>query len=283
MTRLSPELLRRLRQPPASSAPVSSSPPQKEDAPRADSAPPDTASKSPSPDTAHPPPTDTNDTDTPTRTLYHADGTTVAQVIPYANGHIDGILRTYDTAGQPVAEMTFHQGVPDGPATFYHDGKRHMTATYQAGQKHGVCHLYTPQGALSSTHTYAHDHLDGPSTSYNTATGKPLLTETYQAGKKHGPARTFYPNGALLAEETYAEDHLIGTSTHYYASGEVMQRCRYDAHGTCVHKTLYDPKGTEIHDPTAPQHLSSEPPKDADPASKGSHPASAPAPKAPQA
>lgn len=287
MTSLSPDLLRQLRSHAASSPAASKTAAATETDTKTKTAPaaaaaatktppaPPPSSHTASERTSPPASTDAAAADGPTtRTLYHADGTTVAQVIPYADGHIDGVLRSYDTAGQPVAEMSFHQGVPDGPATFYHDGKRHMTATYQAGQKHGLCHLYTPQGALSSTHTYAHDQLDGLSTSYNTATGKPLLTETYKAGKKHGPAHTFYPNGHPLADETYADDHLVGTSTHYYASGKVMQRCRYDAHGTCIHKTLYDPKGTEIHDPNAPQHLSSESHKAADPASKGAQTAS---------
>lgn len=64
------------------------------------------------------------------------------------DGQVEGESTLYQANGLPRQVVTFHKGIPDGPArTFYEDGRLESEYSYRQGQLDGPYRSYARDGA----------------------------------------------------------------------------------------------------------------------------------------
>lgn len=120
------------------------------------------------------------------RTSYHPNGSPKEQV-PYENGQISGLKKTFHPAGEPASIESWVNGVQHGSTVSYLHGDKYAEVPYVNGVKHG-------------TETRYRD-------------GKTVVQEiSWNAGQQHGPTTTYvgdntktewYYKGALTTKSDY--------------------------------------------------------------------------------
>lgn len=94
-------------------------------------------------------------------TTYHSNGT-VKSKIPYANGKIDGQLRTFMPAGEPATVETWSQGEQTGITTLFENGEKIAEVPYLNGVKNGVELRYRNGDTVVGRVTWSQDVQHGP-------------------------------------------------------------------------------------------------------------------------
>ncbi|SOD18388.1 toxin-antitoxin system YwqK family antitoxin [Pedobacter xixiisoli] len=74
----------------------------------------------------------------------------------YKNDKRDGTYRVYNN-GQLMTETNYKDDLQNGLSTTYALGKKNMDAEFLNGKRHGISHMYKPDGSVLFTHYY----LDG--------------------------------------------------------------------------------------------------------------------------
>lgn len=71
------------------------------------------------------------------RTLYHSNGTP-KEIIPYQDGEISGLKRTFLASGEPETIEHWHQGVQTGVTELYTNGEKVAEVPFIEGKRHGI-------------------------------------------------------------------------------------------------------------------------------------------------
>ena len=93
-----------------------------------------------------------NDLKNGTSKNYSLDGK-LATEISYKNDKRNGIYRVYND-GQIMTETSYKDDLQNGLSTTYTLGKKSMDAEFVNGKRHGVGHMYKPDGAVLFTNYY---------------------------------------------------------------------------------------------------------------------------------
>ena len=93
-----------------------------------------------------------NDLRNGTSKIYGLDGKLTVE-INYKDDKRNGIYRVYSD-GQIMAENNYQNDLQNGLSTTYSLGKKNMDAEFVNGKRHGVSHMYKPDGAVLFTHYY---------------------------------------------------------------------------------------------------------------------------------
>lgn len=113
------------------------------------------------------------------------------------------------------------------------DGTVMDTLTYAHGKKEGTYKKYYPNGHVEIEAQFYNNELHGPYTRYY-ANDNIMVSYVYQNGLKHGPCKHYYPRGELQINSHYLYDKLHGS---YYD---------YKKDGTMIKFTIYD-QGSELN------------------------------------
>lgn len=73
--------------------------------------------------------------------------------INYKDDKRDGVYRVYNN-GQIMTETRYKDDLQNGLSTTYSLGKKNMDAEFVNGKRHGVAHMYKPDGTAIFTHYY---------------------------------------------------------------------------------------------------------------------------------
>ncbi len=79
-------------------------------------------------------------------TITYSNGQILTQTY-YKDDKRNGLSTTFYN-GVIVSENNYADDVQDGLGTIYSMGKKNMDATYQKGQRHGLAHMYKPDGSI---------------------------------------------------------------------------------------------------------------------------------------
>ncbi|RZK20015.1 MAG: toxin-antitoxin system YwqK family antitoxin [Pedobacter sp.] len=93
-----------------------------------------------------------NDLKNGTSKNYSLDGKLTLEV-NYKNDKRSGIYQVYND-GQIMTETNYKDDLQHGLSTTYALGKKNMDAEFLNGKRHGIAHMYKPDGTVLFTHYY---------------------------------------------------------------------------------------------------------------------------------
>lgn len=114
------------------------------------------------------------------RTTYHANGSPKEQV-PYQDGLIEGVKKTFQPAGEPASIEMWTKGRPNGITTTYQHGEKLAEIPYVNGVKHGTETRYRDGKTVVQEITWSNGCLHGPMTTY---VGDTTKTDWYYKGEQ---------------------------------------------------------------------------------------------------
>lgn len=85
--------------------------------------------------------------------ITYSDGKILSET-EYKGGLKDGKSTTYDLQGNLISEINYKKDQQDGLTTMYAMGKKTMDFVFLEGKKHGIGHMYKPDGSVVFTHYY---------------------------------------------------------------------------------------------------------------------------------
>ncbi len=94
------------------------------------------------------------------QTTYHPNASP-KEVIPYKDGFVDGLRRTYYPGGEPMAIETWQQGRQHGITTFFHNGEKTQEVSYIDGMKNGKGYVYQDGSVIIQEQLWKDDLLHG--------------------------------------------------------------------------------------------------------------------------
>jgi antitoxin component YwqK of YwqJK toxin-antitoxin module len=96
---------------------------------------------------------------------YYPNGS-LRDVIPYKNGLVEGLRKTYYSGGEPNTIETWSCGCQCGITTVFVDGQKSEEIPYVGGVKHGVGRVYEDGTFVIQEKTWKNDLLHGPCHTY---------------------------------------------------------------------------------------------------------------------
>lgn len=94
------------------------------------------------------------------RTNYYSNGS-VKDVIPYLNGRIHGIRKSFLSTGEPLEIQQWVNGNQDGLTTTFQNGVKFAEVPYIQGEKHGIEKRYVDGKVLFQEVTWEYGHQMG--------------------------------------------------------------------------------------------------------------------------
>ncbi len=137
------------------------------------------------------------------------------QEIPWKNGRIEGIRRTY-----------------------YADGKVQTETTYVNGTAAGPSRAFDRNGALARECVMKDDKRNGTQTEYWPSEKKPRRVAEYKDNLLQGAVKEYYLSGKLKRQTNYVNDLLQGEERQYDEKGD-LTLTRYWLAGELVSKEDY--------------------------------------------
>jgi len=166
-------------------------------------------------------------------TRFHPDGSLKAEVV-YVNGLEQGVATSYEE-GRVTERVTYHQGKRHGESTTYHpNGRVEKTYTYVDGQKHGVAQMFRSDGSLQQQVPYVNDKKHGKYTYYAQFAGQRRVSKEvdYVDGKREGFEIEYRPaDGAVTKRSTYVNDVMVHSERLSPSSTGLTPRPRTSATG----------------------------------------------------
>ena len=182
---------------------------------------------------------------------------TLLRDVHFVNDKVDGLLVEYDLQGNKQMEMTFKEGIQEGPASFYVQGKLASSGSHKAGELDGLWTYYHPNGKVARETFFNKGAKEGEEKSYH-MNGEVSSISYYKNNELEGRSVHYSPEGVLVFEAEYKEGQRNGIFNKYYVDGKprLLQTYKDDQlHGL---KTMYDQAGkmttqkfdmgTRIHD-----------------------------------
>jgi antitoxin component YwqK of YwqJK toxin-antitoxin module len=112
--------------------------------------------------------------------IYYANGS-LRDVIPYKNGVVEGLRKSYYPGGEPNTIETWYCGSQSGITTVFVDGQKSEDIPYVGGVKHGVGWVYQDGTFVIQERNWKNDVLHGPCHTYIEGY---RTTEWYYKGNK---------------------------------------------------------------------------------------------------
>lgn len=72
----------------------------------------------------------------------------------YKEGMRDGVSKTYDLSGKLISEINYKNDKQNGLTTMFAIGNKSMDFVFKNGEKHGIGHMYKPDGSVVFTSYY---------------------------------------------------------------------------------------------------------------------------------
>lgn len=163
------------------------------------------------------------------------------KVMTLKNGVPHGEMLIYDDSETVSHKLYFEEGVLNGPAEFYVDGKPMMITEFRNGQQAGETTVYT-NGKKSTVMHYKDGMIDGPFMSFDEQ-GNLIREVVYVAGKMEGECSVYYPDGTLMEHSTYKNGQLDGEVQKYYPSGVVREISTFENGEPIGYIDVYDMNG----------------------------------------
>lgn len=114
------------------------------------------------------------------RQTYYPNGTP-KETIPYNNGNVEGVKRTFLPGGEPDTVEQWSGGLQNGMTTIYQHGDKFAEVPYANGDKHGVECRYRDGSVKVQEISWAGGQMHGPMTTY---IGDNSKTEWYFKGNQ---------------------------------------------------------------------------------------------------
>ncbi len=111
---------------------------------------------------------------------YHPNGSP-RETIPYRNGYIDGVKRTFQPAGEPDTIEQWVGGQQEGISVVFQHGEKFAEIPYSKGEKHGTEYRYRDGKTRVQEISWYAGQMNGPCKTYVGDTEK---TEWYYKGKQ---------------------------------------------------------------------------------------------------
>ena len=185
------------------------------------------------------------------------------------DGEEDGIQRCFSQRGKVVREVTWKDGVKNGPEKIYHSawpkhyeraripwkngviegtkktffegGKVKSETPYVDGKPHGVSKSYSKTGKVTRECTLKNGERHGKLIDYWPRTGEKRREITYDNGKVKGMVREYHRNGQLRRAVPFKDEAMHGVEKRYNEDGSERDP-RYWINGNMVTKTEFELK-----------------------------------------
>ena len=139
------------------------------------------------------------------------DDGSVKSVTPYAGDEIHGVFVEYWPNGEKREEVTYDDGLKDGPAFLYWDnGRVREQGQYQRGRKQGLWQTHNNAGTLLASLPYERGRLTGLYLSYHT-NGNVQWEGVYDGGLKTGLWTLYGRDGTKRLQQNWVDHELIST------------------------------------------------------------------------
>jgi len=131
----------------------------------------------------------------------HYAGRNLQAEIPWEDGSIHGVRRTFHPGGAVQTETPYERGSIEGESRTYDpEGNVIRIVNFKDGRRHGESIDYW---------------VDNPE--------QPQRIISYVDGQVHGVARAYYLDGSLHWERPFVDNELHGAERHYAPSGEIRR------------------------------------------------------------
>ena len=138
---------------------------------------------------------------------YHPNGKLAIEV-PYRNGKIDGVLRSYDENGMLHETIGYLEGEEEGYSTIYYaNGKRKSRETYRHGILNGMSENWDEKGKLLRQIPYVDGQIHGVFKMYDEF-GKIKEDMNFIHGLRNGAYRR-YKYGKLEFEAEFQNNRCV--------------------------------------------------------------------------
>jgi hypothetical protein len=156
------------------------------------------------------------------------DGRLLATVSLDQNNGLEGPFVAYDDNGQRQLHMICHAGQPDGPATFYRNGRPEAQLGFAAGRLNGEMRSFDAAGRVVAIVRYVAGRRHGLM-ECRSPDGSVVLTADYRNDCLNGAWTEFRPDGSIRRRALYKGDLLDGETIEYDADSQPTERTVYTA------------------------------------------------------
>lgn len=160
---------------------------------------------------------------------YYANGR-MSSELPIVNGKAEGVMRTWDTSGVVIEEISYSKGKPHGS---YHkadgQGRTLTKGYYKNGAKDSTWTEYYLTGAVRSQKNYRSGSECGQFCEWYENGQKALEYHTSAGGKMEGEERQWHENGQLKCAGTYENGYRHGTFAWFNEDGTRDFETQYNA------------------------------------------------------
>lgn len=138
---------------------------------------------------------------------YHPNGK-VAVEAPYANGVLNGVLRTYFENGNLWQTIGYKDGDEEGVSvTYFENGKKKKKETFKDGVLFGAVEEYSTEGKLLRRIPYENGQVHGLAKVFDEK-GAVAEEMTFDRGLRHGPYRR-YKKGIKILEAKFERNRCV--------------------------------------------------------------------------
>lgn len=157
---------------------------------------------------------------------YDEKGATI-QRANYIDGEVNGEVVHYTPEGKLAQKFTMVHGKIDGTLFTYTDGILTAEMTYKNGVLNGPFISYHQTGGKSLETLYIMGKLEGPFITYS-ITGKKVREMSYKEGKPAGECIDYYEDGSTVRAKFFHLDGLMeGLYTEYHKNGVISKKQGY--------------------------------------------------------
>lgn len=151
----------------------------------------------------------------------------IIQRANYLDGEVNGEVVHYTSEGKLAQKFTMLQGKIDGTLFTYTDGILTAEMTYKNGVLNGPFVSYHQTGGKSLETLYIMGKLEGPFVTYS-ITGKKVREMSYKEGKPSGECIDYYEDGTTVRAKFFHLDGFIeGLYTEYHKNGVIAKKQGY--------------------------------------------------------
>lgn len=143
--------------------------------------------------------------------LFHRGTDKLQHEIPWVNGKIEGVKKSYHENGKPSVETPYAAGKISGEVKSFTDkGGLLRVARFTAGVRDGEMVDYWPdrQNAVERSVPYRKGQIDGMSRAFY-ADGKPKWEKPFRDNMQHGVEKQFSPDGKLERERHWIDGDTV--------------------------------------------------------------------------
>ena len=138
---------------------------------------------------------------------YHRNGKLAIEV-PYRNGKIDGVMRSYDEEGRIHETIGYLEGEEEGYSTIYYaNGKKKSRETYRCGILNGVSEDWDEMGRIRRQIPYVDGQIHGIVKIYD-ENGKIKEDMYFDHGLRNGAYRR-YTFGKVTFEAEFKDNRCV--------------------------------------------------------------------------